>query len=208
MDGRNPIDVQFSSAFEVQIDCVSWALEIAKSYIPDLVVFVAKSGFLFAQPLAECFDCEMIDVVVSRPSNGKKDAIAKMIPWLPRPILAMALKSKALYGYHDSNSHRDLILTGRFDGLDISSYKRILVVDDSVDTGWSMLEAVAAVRERASQSADVRVASYCLMAQSESRISVDYYRYKDTIVVTATSRYSNEYHAFLDSYSQWIDGCK
>lgn len=189
----------------VNEDCFKWAEEISENYQPDIIIFLAKSGFLFARPLAEYFKCDMADILVSRPSNRGKDRIRKYIPRLPKQILYFALKSKFAYGYHDKNSEREIKITKRFADIDFSQYQKILLVDDSIDTGWSMCKAVELLQKRAAHC-EIKIAGYCMIAMSQMRVKTDFVRYKDTIVVTATSRYSSEYPKFVQEYENWNKG--
>ena len=51
---------------------------------------------------------------------------------------------------------------------------------------------------------EIRTFCYCVISLSEKRVKTDYLKYRDTIVVTATSRYSKEYDTFLNAYNTWI----
>lgn len=190
------------SKSEVEADCRIWAEEIGKEYSPDLIVFIAKSGFLFARPMAEFFNCPMVDISVNRPGNDKKDVIKKIIPKIPQWLLFLLLKSKANYSYNEENSDREVKLSERFKSLDWAQYKRILVVDDSTDTGWSLVAVKNELKKRAFD-AEIRTASYCVIDLSKNRVDVEYCRYKNTIVVTATSRYSKENGEFNKSLDSW-----
>ncbi len=199
---ENKIRVFARNKAEIEADCLKWAKKIEKDFRPELVVFIAKSGFLFAKPLAEYFDCPMVDITVSRPGNGGKDAIRKLVPKMPQKLLFALLRSKANYGYQEENSEREVHTGERFDLLDWENYRNILIVDDSTDTGYSLLAAKEAVQKVAPDS-DVRTASYCVIDISKKRVSVDYGRYRNTIVVSATSRYSKEYDAFVTDLGNW-----
>ena len=197
------IDVFAKSKSEVEADCRIWAEEIGKEYSPDLIVFIAKSGFLFAKPMAEYFNCPMVDISVSRPGNDKKDVIRKFIPKIPQRLLFLLLKSKANYSYNEENSDREVKLSERFKSLDWAQYKRILIVDDSTDTGWSLVAVKNELKKRAFD-AEIRTASYCVIDFSKNRVDVEYSRYRNTIVVTATSRYSKENGEFMKELNSWI----
>ena len=80
---------------------------------------------------------------------------------------------------------------------------RILIVDDSTDTGWSLVAVKNELRKRA-VSAEIRTASYCVIDFSKNRVDVEYSRYRNTIVVTATSRYSKENGEFMKELNSWI----
>lgn len=198
----NGIKVFFRPKAMIQNDCRLWARKISSTYKPDLIVFLAKSGYLFAEPMANELDCPMVDISVSRPDNGVKDSIRKKTPWLPKWFLSIALSSRLGYKAHEEDSDREVIVGKALQGLDMAKYHRILVVDDSVDTGWSMLRALDYLRKAAGES-EIRVASYCVIDFSESRVQCDYWRFKNTIVMTATSRFSPEYQSFIDDYTDW-----
>lgn len=198
------IKVFAKSKLEIEGDCKIWAEEIGKYYKPDLIVFIAKSGFLFAKPMAEYFGCPMVDISVSRPGNDGKDTIKKFIPRLPQWLLFMFLKSKASYGYQEKNSRREIKLSERFQNLDWKHYKKIMIVDDSTDTGWSLLAVKGEIKKR-TVNAEVKTASYCVIDISTNRVSVEFSRYRNTIVVTATSRYSKEYEKFMMDFICWSE---
>ena len=67
------IETCTKSMENVTSDCRDWTREIAETFCPDLIVFIAKSGFLFAKPMAEYFDCAMGDILGSRPASKTKD---------------------------------------------------------------------------------------------------------------------------------------
>ena len=199
---KNSIRVFARSRAQVEDDCKKWAERIGVGFRPDLIVFIAKSGFLFAKPMAEYFGCPMVDISVSRPGNDGKDIIRKLIPRMPRKLLFALLRSKANYGYQEENSEREVKRSGRYISTDWGKYKNILLVDDSADTGFSLIAAQDAIKESAPGS-ELRTACYCVIDISKKRVKVDYRRYRNTIVVSATSRYSDEYDDFIGSIRKW-----
>ncbi len=198
----NKIKVISREKKDIELDCTEWAKEIGHNYKPDLIVFIAKSGFLFAKPLVEYFDIPMVDISISRSGNHGKDTIRKWIPRIPRWLLSLLLSCKANYGYQEKNNKRDVIISERFKSLDWKCYKKILIVDDSTDTGWSLLEAKRVVKQY-SKDSEIKTLSYCVIDISKKRVNVDFFRYKNMIVVSATSRYSKENGEFLKSLESW-----
>ncbi|MCR4903885.1 MAG: phosphoribosyltransferase [Butyrivibrio sp.] len=199
---ENNIIVSFKSSAEVERDCKLWAAEIELDYKPDLIVFIAKSGFLFAKPLAEHFGCSIVDVIASREDNKVKDYLKSIIPWMPRCLLAFLLKRRVSKPNYHKKSNRIVKGTIRFDKIGLDKYDKILLVDDSVDTGWSLLKVQEYLNVNGAYG-KYKTASYCVLSESENRIKVDFCRYKDQIVITSTSRYSSEYQKFLDEYIGW-----
>ena len=196
------INVFCKSKTEIEADCRVWAQEIKKTYSPDLIVFIAKSGFLFAKPMAECLDCPMVDISISRPGNDRKDKIRKIIPQIPQWLLFALLRSKTNYEYQELNRDREVNLSERFKNLKWEKYKKVLIVDDSTDTGWSLIAAKNEIEKRTSDT-NIKTASYCVIDLSRNKVNVEFSRYRNTIVVTATSRYSKEYDRFVNDFRLW-----
>ena len=196
------IKTHFKTKTEIEDDCLLWAREIEKEFKPELIIFIAKSGFLFARPLAKYFNCEIVDVVAIRSDNGTKDIVKKLIPRMPKSLLAFLLEKRVSDPNYYKYSDRTVSGTSRFHAIDMNSYRRILLVDDSVDTGWSLIK-VKEYLENNGAAGKYKIASYCVLSESNKRVSVDFARYTDSIVLTATSRYSKEYDSFIQDYEEW-----
>lgn len=188
-------------------DCKDWAKEISKTYQPDLIVFIAKSGFLFAKPIAEYLDCAMVDILVSRPASKAKDKLKGIIGFVPDGIILRILKMPIMYKFNDKKKERDIKISEKYRHEKQQIHKRILIVDDSVDTGWTM-EYVYKIVKESFPGAIIKTAAYTVIDYSKDRVNVDYYRYRNTIILTATSRQSNQYDMFLKRYDAWTTGQK
>ena len=196
------IKVYFKSSDEVRKDTLIWANEISKVYSPDLIVFIAKSGFLYAKFFQEYFKCEMVDVIASRPDNKYMDIIKKTVPFVPKWLLSLYLRRKVSASHYSDKAERIVQGTIRFEQLNFEKYNNILLIDDSVDTGWSLLKVQEYLYHKGIEK-KVKTASYCVLSESLNRVNVDFYRLKDSIVITSTSRYSREHRKFLTDYERW-----
>lgn len=199
---KQNITILEKSMSAVQADCTCWAKSIGKIYKPDLIIFIAKSGFLFAEPLSEFFQCPMVEITASRPSNGTKDKFLKIKALIPDVIIRAVLKSRFNYLYHEKKSDRYMEVSDEYRREIHKNHKRILIVDDSVDTGYTITAAFHFVSSDFPE-AEIRLASYSVIRFSKKRVSVDFVRYEDQIVMTATSRKSKEYEKFLNTYNSW-----
>lgn len=201
--GKHPkITVEEKSWDEIKADCREWAKEIQKEYQPDLIVFIAKSGFAFAQPMNEVFQCDMADIIASRPATGAKDVLRPIIERMPKKLVYGIISSPISYWFHGKNDNREIVVTHRLSHQIDKDHKRVLVVDDSVDSGWTMLHVRETVR-RLFPTAMVRVASYCIIDEGNRRTVVDYHRHLNYVIITATSRRSEEYSCFLKELQKW-----
>ena len=77
-----------------------------------------------------------------------------------------------------------------------------MIIDDSADTGWTLVEVKEEVKKLFPNS-EIRIGCYCEIDYCKNRIKVDYSRYRNTIVLTATSRYSPEHSMFISELCEW-----
>lgn len=197
------IKKSISKRLDIEEDCKLWASEIKKSYCPELIVFVAKSGYIFAKPMAEVFGCEMVDIVASRPKTNAKDKSKGLIKKIPASIVLSIISSPFMYKLNEKKSERNVEVSPELKKYsDYENIHKILVVDDSIDTGWTIIAVVEKLKEMFDND-DIKVATYSLIEISEKRCQVDYYRKKNEVILTATSRHSDEYDDFVNDYLTW-----
>lgn len=199
------IKVIHKTGNEVQADCRLWAREIADSYRPDLVIFIAKSGYLFAKPMCEVFRCEMVDLLVERPGSGAKDKLKSIMSFLPQEAIDKILSSRMMYTFNEKKEDRSITETDSFRAIKNKEFSNILIIDDSVDTGWTIEKTIPVVQNNF-KKANIKIASYSVIRYSKKRVTIDFSRIEDTIVITSTSRKSDEYDDFIKSYEKWENG--
>ena len=81
----------------------------------------------------------------------------------------------------------------------MANKKKILVVDDSIDTGHSMKQVVDFVRQHFTK-AEIRIFVLNEMTGQEPIIKADYTLFRNTIMRTPMSSDSREYYKFLKLY--------
>jgi len=196
------VDVCSRSRHEVERDCKAWAKEIKRSYSPDLIVFIAKSGYLFANEMRGVFDCDMESIYASRPASGNKDKLKGIINKVPEKIVLKIISSPLMYKFNERNKERNVEFSKGLIAARKKGYTSILLVDDSVDTGIT-LGKVEKKLKKAFPKAEIKSAAYAVIDYSSGRATVDYYRHKNKIILTATSRRSSEYEKFLADFNSW-----
>mgnify|MGYP001456981671 CR=1 FL=1 len=45
---------------KLKSECNSWAKELKKTYCPDLVIYVARAGYLIGKEMSEVFEVPMV----------------------------------------------------------------------------------------------------------------------------------------------------
>lgn len=187
---------------EIAAHCTEWAQEIERDFKPDLVLFIATSGFLFAKPMAKQFGCDIVDIRVSRIGNKIKDRLKSLIKCIPQKIILALVSSQLKYYFNDKKCERTVQITPRYQAAVRHLYKKILIVDDAVDTGWTM----NTIKEKVKKdfpAAEIKTAAYMVSDFSGKHIKIDFWKYKNEIVLNPTSRKIEGYQEYIDSYKAW-----
>lgn len=103
--------------------------------------------------------------------------------------------------FHDKNSDRQI----KFESNLWKKYqncKKIIIVDDSVDTGHSASLVKNAVSEFF-KGAEVKMASLNYFEKAEKVFTPDYYLYKNNMLKGPWSNDSKENGIFLQKYFDW-----
>lgn len=180
-------------------ECTKWAKIIKKDFQPDLIVYIAKGGFLIGKAFQEEFKCHMIGVDAMRKGNKLKELLTPILSNLPKHLLNLARKIEVKSGIHNKHSERAVVFRSDYNDIDKNAVRNILIVDDSVDTGHSLKAVTETVVEQY-PLATVKLAALNVWKQSESVIKCDYFKYVDTILRTPMSKDSKEYKTFLELF--------
>ena len=182
-------------------ECVAWAEMIKKDFQPDLIVYIAKGGFLIGQAFHKVFGCPLIGVDATRKGNKIKELLTPILSHLPKRLLNWARRTEMKSGVHSQHPERSVVFHKPIEDGDKKSADKILIVDDSIDTGYSVKAVKEKVREQFPES-EIKLASLNVWRQSETVIRCDYFKYQDTILRTPMSKDSKEYKRFLKLYQE------
>lgn len=189
---------------EVDEEGKKLAIQVKKVFQPDLIVFIAKGGFLVGKAFAEVFQVPLVEITLERSGGKIKKNIAPIFRILPNQIRFWMIDLEMNMGIHQKLNERRVIVSDRLklmaDKKD--NYKKILIVDDSIDTGETAFKAKETIKSIFPE-ADIRFASISVIRFSEERFHADYFLFKDSIIYTATSKDSEEYEKFLKVYNEW-----
>lgn len=173
--------------------------QICRNYQPDCVVYIAQAGLPVAQPISRHLGVPLVGIRAFRRGNGAKQWAAPLLRRLPRGFTHLLRRVElALRQARPSPRHRGMALN-LADTLPPAPVCRVLLVDDSVDTGATMLCAQALVRQRF-LGCEVRCAALNTWRGSARHIKTEYTVFHNTILITPMSRDSAEYPAFLQLY--------
>ena len=110
---------------KLKSECNSWARELKKTYCPDLVIYVARAGYLIAKEMSEVFEVPMVGISATREGNKLKEIVGPVISFMPNFVrnflISMELKSNT----HDKNTERKIHFHESLEKLKGQSFDRI-----------------------------------------------------------------------------------
>lgn len=180
--------------------CFTWTKELKKQYSPDIIIYVAKAGYLIGKEMSSGFGVPLIGINAERKGNNLKTVLQPLLKFIPTKLRYLIIKTELKSGIHKKATERNIYFKDNIKGINIENIKNILIVDDSVDTGYS-IKAVKDVVQKAFKNADIKVAALNVWDKSEEIIKTDYALYKNTIIKAPMSKDSKEYKEFLRIYN-------
>lgn len=173
---------------------------IAKDWQPDLVIYLAKGGYLIGEEVASFFNVGLLEFDANRTGDKSKQNLAKILGKLPKCIRKKLRESELKTRFKADNSQtqsKTLHLTKRYQ-ISINPM-RVLIVDDSADTGSSLLSAKK-LTEALFPNVEIKIATLNVFDEALLRVQIDWYLYANCLLGTPASKDNKEYLNFLSLY--------
>ena len=185
---------------ELKAQSNDWAQVIELKYKPDLIIYVAKAGFLIAYEFSKRMKVPMIGIETVREKGSRiKDYAAPIVRKMPDFIRNLLITAELKSGIHKRNNKRNVRFLDNCSDEQYKSVQKILVVDDSVDTGASIV-AVNQHIKRQFPNADIKTAGFNVWDSSKKLVVIDFILYKNTVIKTPMSKDSEEHLKFIQEY--------
>ena len=178
--------------------------KIINDYNYDLVIFIAKGSYIIGKELAKLNNVPLLEIFANRKGSKIKKVLSPLLKFFPKKILITLRKREVSSGYHKKNKNRVI-------SFDIKKYesqrkkKKILLVDDSIDTGNSIIKCQEAIINYF-KDAEVKIAVFNIM--DDCPIHPDYTIFKNTMICGPWSNDSKYYSKFLKQYKKWKEDNK
>lgn len=170
--------------------------KISEDFTPQAILFAAKGGFYLGQQASKYFCVPMFEAHAERTGGKIKKILAPVIRIIPKKLKIFLRKTELSSNIHKKSTVRNIYINNP----DIFSYKKILFIDDSVDTGAT---ALAIIEKFKNKNITIKTAALNIMTDSLKNIKTDYYVYQDTMVCGPWSSDSKENNIFLQDYYNW-----
>ena len=185
---------------DIEEQCKDWANEIKKSYQPDLIVYVAKAGYLIGREMKNVFNVPLVGISATREGNDLKEVVGPFVSKLPNFVRNILISLELKSDTHSKNTERKIHFHEGLEKMKSQNIKSILVVDDSVDTGHSMKQVVDAISSLFGD-VEIKIAGLNVWDKSRDIIDSDFALYKNTVIKTPMSKDSKEYKDFMKIYN-------
>lgn len=174
---------------------------LSTDYKFDLVIFIAKGSYTIGKKLSELGNCPLLEIKATRKGNKLKKIISPFLKLIPKKIKMYLRNKEVKSNVHEKNIERNVI----YNIEKWSKYKEcknIILVDDSVDTGYS-IKACKEEIERFFPNSNIKVAAFNYFEKSENIIKVNYSIYKEMMMNGPWSNDSKYHKEFLKEYDNW-----
>ncbi|MCA1065338.1 phosphoribosyltransferase [Rossellomorea sp. AcN35-11] len=172
---------------------------VEQDFKPDVVVFISKGAFIIGETISNYYDVPLVEIFAVREGNKLKDLLSPIFRFIPKGLKNFLRKKELQSGYHKKNVNRKVSLENGFDLL--NKAKNILIVDDSVDTGYTAKQVSNYIYTTFKTSPTFASLNY--FSESKEVYRVDYYNYENYVMNGPWSKDSKHYKEFLKRYVQW-----
>lgn len=191
---------------DVAIESKKLAREFEKKYqcSPDVIVFIAKGGYLIGKLAAEYFDIPLLEIKAQRSGGVIKNFLAPLIKYIPSKIKRYLRDRELSLGIHAKKTDRNILFYDRQIPKQ-HNWGKIFLVDDSIDTGYT-IKACSDYLKKKFPHAIVYVGGLNVWQQSTSIIQTDCALMYDTAIQGPWSVDSAEYRKYISLYEAWVKG--
>ena len=190
------------SAKDVKERCRTLSEQVSASgFRPDLVIFIAKGAFQIGKIMSDNLSCPLAEISCKRSGGKLKEKLSPVLKLIPGRVRGFIREKEMNKRNKKNNSERSTEYNVK-QWSEYDNAERVLIVDDSIDSGSSMRAAVDAASEFF-QKAEIRTAVLNVFDGSEAIVKADYHLTDNLLISGPWSNDSKEHKKFLSQYRRW-----
>lgn len=183
-------------------EAIHLAETVKKDYTPDLVVFVSKGAYQIGLDMGSFFDVPVSEIFAERRGGRLKKIVSPLLKVLPSGLKRRLRAAEIKSGKHKTVQERNVYWGYISEAASEKKAERILLVDDSCDTGNTFIGCVKKIKEKY-PGAEIRTAAINVFSSSFDVIKTDYYLHKDCMLSGPWSNDSSEHGDFISGYNKY-----
>ncbi len=167
----------------------------------DCVIFIARGAYIIGKDLADFKAVPLLEIKASRKGGKLKKLIRPFLQMIPS-LLKKKLREKEMNKVSKAPSTERNVSFDEKAFENVGSVKNLLLVDDSVDTGYSVKACVDAIRAFY-KGATVKIAAFNVFDASKEIVTTDFFLYTNTCIQGPWSNDSTENKEYIKEYEAW-----
>jgi hypoxanthine phosphoribosyltransferase len=170
------------------------------SFSPNAVIYLEKAGYMIGLAIADYLSCtEVIRCEARRPLTTTKKKGTNLFRYLPDWMISLLRIAEVNLKLYKTNKERHVQLHGEID-----PQKRYLIVDDSLDTGYSLFELVSKLTLGGVPRDHIRVAVINILSEKKLQpvILPEYFLHKNVHIQYPWSADSADYERYCILYDE------
>lgn len=179
------------------------AIELAEkingTYDPEVVVFVSKGAYQIGLDIGEYFSVPVMEIFAKREKGKIKQLMSPMLKIIPSKLKKLLRELEVTKSIHKKNPKRNVHWGYIPEECVGKNFSRILLVDDSCDTGNTFRQCVDEIRRKYPHS-EVKTAAINVFKDSFLIFKTDFYIYMEYLLSGPWSNDSNEHKDFTKNY--------
>lgn len=182
---------------DLQQQSLKLARLIERQFQPDVIVFIAKGSFLIGYEMSHYFRVPLVECFAERQGETMKKWLQPLLTLLPLNIKLLLRKKEVSLNLHNKHVLRHVFIAKGLAHL--TAANRILIVDDSVDTGHTARQVHDYLVNQFPHKT-IHFGALNVFQKSKKIMPVHYNLYEDVVLIGPWSKDSQHYRSFKQQY--------